>query len=416
VATFSHQGATFATNFLVIQLLDHVTYGKFSLISLTAFYAATILQFAVGPTVSRFVARYVCDRTQLSAVIRICGAFSLVSGLLGFSVLFFASDFLSTTIFTEPSLILPIAIISVSVPSLIGMGFLNGLLQGLHGFRTLAFSSGISGVVFVAMVGAGAWKCGLNGAIAGFVAGSTLRCVIMGTAAFLELESKRVAPTILSWSTPSDRRMMHEIFRFQVPAGLAGCLTIPTLWLIPTILMRNTQDFSDVAFYTVILMIKSIIVLPAAVIALALQPSAENALETKQPHIAVRVFRTSSIVGLFVVVVSALLIATFAKETLALFGSDFTSVIFELRLMMIAAVAEAASVGLSMRVQATNRMWASISATLLPRDLVMLSVALMFTSQYGLEAIIFAHLAGALVNLVGTYWLSQNASRSFKMA
>jgi hypothetical protein len=83
--------------------------------------------------------------------------------------------------------------------------------------------------------------------------------------------------------------------------------------------------------------------------------------------------------------------------------------------MMIGAVAEAAAFGFYMRVQATSRMWASIFVTLLPRDLVMLSIALMFTSSYGLHAVIIAHVLGALVNLVGVCWLSFRAIRSLKM-
>ena len=141
VATFSHQGSTFVSNFLVIKLLDHAAYGKFSLVNLTAFYTASLLQFAVGSTVSRFVARYAGDRARLLSVIWICGTFSFASGLLGFGTLILASGVLSRSIFIEPSLAVPIAIVSLSVPSLIGMVFLGGLLQGLHGFRALAISS-----------------------------------------------------------------------------------------------------------------------------------------------------------------------------------------------------------------------------------------------------------------------------------
>ena len=59
-------------------------------------------------------------------------------------------------------------------------------------------------------------------------------------------------------------------------------------------------------------------------------------------------------------------------------------------------------------------MWSSIFVTLLPRDLVMLSIALTFTSSYGLHAVIIAHVVGALVNLAGVYWLSFTAIRSLK--
>ncbi len=207
---------------------------------------------------------------------------------------------------------------------------------------------------------------------------------------------------------------MRELFRFQVPAGLAGCLTIPTLWLIPTILTRNTQNFAEVASYSVILMIKSLIVLPASVVALALQPSAEKALGSNQVDTALRIFRTASIVSLVIVTASALFFAIFAKEVLAVFGSSFTSASAELRLMMVGAVAEAGAVALYMRIQATSRMWASIFATLLPRDLLMLSIAFMFTSSYGLHAVIFAHVAGALVNLAGAFWLSHRALGSLR--
>ena len=101
-------------------------------------------------------------------------------------------------------------------------------------------------------------------------------------------------------------------------------------------------------------MIKSLIVLPASVIALALQPSAEKALGADQLNIALRVFRTASAVSLAIVTASALLITVFAKEVLAIFGRDFMSASGELQLLMIGAVAEAAAFGFYMRVQATS--------------------------------------------------------------
>ena len=413
VATFSHQGSTFVSNFLVIKLLDHAAYGKFSLVNLTAFYTASILQFAVGSTVSRFVARYASDRMRLFSVIWICGAFSFASGLLGLGTLALASDFLSRSVFIEPSLVVPLAIVSLSVPSLIGMVFLSGLLQGLHGFRALAVSSVLSGGLFVVIVAAGAWAGDLNGALIGFVGGSTLRSLIMGGIALSELSS-RESGMVFSWRSMLNRPIVRELFRFQLPAGLAGCLTIPTLWLIPTILTRNTQNFSEVASYSVILMIKSLMVLPASIIALALQPSAEKAVGSNQVVTALGIFRTASVVSLAIATASALFFAVFAKEVLTVFGRDFAPAASELRLMMVGAVAEAAAVGLYMRVQATSRMWASIFATLLPRDLVMLSIAFAFTAEYGLHAVIFAHVAGALVNLASAFWLSHRALGSLR--
>jgi O-antigen/teichoic acid export membrane protein len=162
-------------------------------------------------------------------------------------------------------------------------------------------------------------------------------------------------------------------------------------------------------------MIKSLIVLPASVVALALQPSAEKALATGQPDVALRIFRTALMVSLGVAAASAAFFAVFAKEALTLFGRGFASAALELQLMMIAAVAEAAVIALYMSVQANNRMWASIFVTLLPRDLVMLSIAVAFTSRYGLHAIIVAHVLGALVNLAGVCWLSFRARASLRV-
>jgi O-antigen/teichoic acid export membrane protein len=349
----------------------------------------------------------------LLSVIWITGAFSFASGLLGLGILALASGILSRGVFLEPSLAVPIAIVSLSVPSLIGMVFLSGLLQGLHCFRTLAVSSMTSGVLFVVTVAAGAWAGDLNGAIIGLLIGSTLRVLIMGGLAFLEL-SGREPGMVFSLRGMLDRPLFRELFKFQVPAGLAGCLTMPTLWLIPTILTRNTQDFAEVASYSVILMIKSLMVLPASVVAVALQPSAEKALGSDQVDTALRIFRTALIVSLVIVTASALFFAVFAQEVLAVFGGSFTSASAELRLMMVGAVAEAGAVALYMRIQATSRMWASIFATLLPRDLLMLSLALIFTSKYGLHAVIFAHVAGALVNLAGVFWLSHRALGSLR--
>jgi O-antigen/teichoic acid export membrane protein len=411
VATFSHQGSTFVSNFLVIKLLDHATYGKYSLVNLTAFYAASILQFAIGSTASKFVARYVNDPLRLRSAIWTCAVFTLASGCLGLGLLALTSGILARGVFVEPSLAQPLAIASLAVPGLISMVFLIGLLQGLHGFRALAVSSIASSVLFVAIVTGGAWAGDLTGAIWGFVAGSTLRSIIMGAVTLIVLKGRRVGR--FSWRSLRNR-VRHEIFRFQIPAGLAGFVTIPTLWLIPTILTRNTQNFTDVASYSVLIMLKTLIVLPASVISIALQPSAEKACASHQLDQAMRVFRISSIAALAVAATAAFFFVVFAKEVLAVFGKGFTAASFELQLVMIAAVAESLATTLYMRIQAASRMWSSIFVTLLPRDVTMLVIVVAFTTKYGLQAAIIAHVAGAIVNLVGAYWLGARAIGSLR--
>lgn len=407
VATLSHQGSTFASNFLVIHIIDRAAYGKFSLLNLTAFYAASILQLAVGSTVSRFAARFAdCDK-KLSSVIWICGLYTLASGLLGLALLLLGAGVLARSVFLEPSLVTPLAIISLSIPSLIGIIFLSGLLQGLHSFKKLAISSLISSIFFVAVVSAGAWLHGLDGAIMGFVTGTTIRALAMGAAAVIETRTRKLA-IFSRWRAGFDQNMREVILKFQIPAGLAGFITLPTLWLMPTILTRNSQDFTEVASYSVVIMIKSLVVLPASVITLALQPSAEKAWSSGQTKTASRVFRTSLAVSLGIVTIMALFIAIFARQVMAWFGNAYVIASPELQIMMIGAVAEACAVVFYMRVQAASRMWASIFVTLMPRDLIMLTIALMFTTVYGLWAVVVAHVAGALVNAGCVYGLGRS--------
>ncbi len=415
LAILSHQGSTFVGNFLLIKLLDHTAYGKFSLLNLTAFYAANLCQFAVGSTVSRFVARYSGDPAGLRVVIGVCGAFTIASGILGFVCLALASGVLARDVLLEPSMLLPLIIVSASVPGLVGMIYLTGLLQGLHEFRSLAISSLASGVLFVAAISAGAWIAGLMGAVCGFVAGSAIRSIMMGVAAWARLRREedldKSPPCRELWNSPTRR----QIFAFQIPAGLAGFLTLPTLWLIPTILTRNTQDFSDMALYSVILMIKALVVLPASVIALALQPSVERAWQFSQVATAVRVFRIGTVTTIGIVGTMALIVAVFATEAMSVFGTSFVAGADSLRLMMVAAVAEALTVSLVMRVQASSRIWSLIVWTLLPRDLSMLVIVVVFSAQYGLSAAVIAHVVGALVSLAGTFWLSARAVRTLRL-
>ncbi|MET4119757.1 O-antigen/teichoic acid export membrane protein [Bradyrhizobium sp. JR1.5] len=411
VATFSHQASTFVSNFLVIKLLDRATYGKYALVILTAFYAASILQFAIGSTASKFVARYVNDPMRLRSTIWSCAAFTLASSCLGLGLLALTSGILARGVFVEPSLAQPLAIASLAVPGLIAMIFLIGLLQGLHDFRSLAVSSVASSVFFVAIVTGGAWAAGLTGAIWGFAAGSTLRGLIMGAVTLTVLKGRRIRR--FSWRSLR-HRVRHEIFRFQIPAGLAGFVTVPTLWLIPTILTRNTQNFADVASYSVLIMLKTLIVLPASVISIALQPSAEKACASHQFDQAMRVFRISSITAFAFAVTAAFFFVVFAKEVLGVFGKSFTAASSELQLVMIAAIAESLATTLYMRIQAASRMWSSIFVTLLPRDVTMLVIVAAFTTKYGLQAAIAGHVAGAIVNLAGVYWLSAKSIGSLR--
>jgi O-antigen/teichoic acid export membrane protein len=415
LAILSHQGSTFIGNFLLIKLLDHAAYGKFSLLNLTAFYAASLCQFAVGSTVARFVARYSGDRCTLHVVIGVCSAFAITSGILGFGCLALASDALARDILVEPSMVLPLIIVSASIPSLVGMIYFTGLLQGLHEFRSLAISSLASGGLFIAAIGAGAWLAGLTGAICGFVAGSTIRSIVMSVAAWARVRQEKISDKSPSYRELWSHPIRREIFAYQIPAGLAGFLTLPILWLIPAILTRNTQNFSDMALYSVILMIKSLVILPASIIGLALQPSVERAWHLNQMDTVLRVFRAGTAATLGIVATMALIAAVFATEAMSVFGASFVAGAGNLRWMMIAAVAEGLRISLVMRVQASSRMWTSIVATLLPQDFVMLFIVIGFSARYGLSAAIFAHVAGAVVSLAGTFWLSARAIRALRL-
>lgn len=407
VATFSYQGSTFVGNFVVIRLLDHASYGKFSLINLTALYAANILQFGVGSTVSRFVARYLEDKTRMPAIVWFCGAFSLLSGLLGLAVIASSAGFVARDVFIESALAGPLAMAAISVPGLVGTIYLNGLLQGLHGFRALAVSSAVSGALFVACIALGAWVGSLQGAVLGFVCGNVMRSLILGVAALIALGPRWRS----SWTDVRGEWQRGEVTKFQFPAGLSTFTTLPTLWLVPTILARETQNFSDVGSYSLILMLKTMVVLPAWVVALALQPSLERAWSLNETQNARRIFRTALLVGSMAAAVLAAVVAIFPTRVLSLFGTSFVSSGVDLQLMMLAAVAEGLSITLYMRIQMASQMWRAIFATLLPRDMSTLVTVAMLASTYGLRGAIVAHVIGAVVNLAGSQWLSARITR-----
>lgn len=415
LAILSHQGSTFVGNFLLIKLLDHAAYGKFSLLNLTAFYAASFCQFGVGSTVARFVARHSGDWPTLHVIIGLCGAFTIASGIFGAACLAFASGALARDVLVEPSLVIPLIIVSTAIPGLVGMIYFTGILQGMHAFRSVAISSLASGGLFIAAVSAGAWIAGLPGAVCGFVVGSTIRSIMMSVAAWAKLRQENVSGKSSSYRKLWSHPIRREIFAYQIPAGLAGFLTLPVLWLIPAILARNTQNFSDVAIYSVILMIKSLVILPASIIGLALQPSVERAWHLNQMDTVIRVFRAGTAATLGIVGTMALIVAIFATEVMSIFGANFVAGVGNLRWMMIAAVAEGLRVSLVMRLQASGQIWSSIVATLLPQDVVMLCIVVGFSAQYGLSAAVSAHAVGAAVSLAGTFWLSTRAIRAWRL-
>jgi O-antigen/teichoic acid export membrane protein len=404
IATFGYQGSTFFATFLVIKILEQESYGKFSLVSLTALHAANILQFAVGSTIAKFCSRYLTANPELvPAAISTCAVFSVLSGAIGCAMLVLGSGLIADGAFADATLSTYIAIAGLSIPGLILTIFITGLLQGLMNFRYLAIAAVVSGFLFILVVAYGASAAGLLGATIGFVIGSSVRCLILAVAAVSALnkqESVRVSRANLL-----NKSVLREIVHFQFPAGLAGFLTIPTLWLMPAILARTTQDYSEVALYSVIILLKSLVVLPASVICLALQPSAERAWVASERDVASRVFSTGTVASLSIVGTLALLLALFAKPVLELLGPGFARASFGLQLIMVVALAEAAALAIYMRVQARNRMWASIFATLVPRDLIMLVIAFGFTSTYGLKAVVLAHVIGAIANLAGVYAL-----------
>jgi len=112
-----------------------------------------------------------------------------------------------------------------------------GVLTGLEAFRLLAVGNCMRGLLSLVLILLGVRFAGLRGAVTGLVAGAA--CGVLLNAGLLRIACKQSGVSLSFRSAGEERSVL---WRFSVPALLAGSLAGPVFWASRAILVNLRRD------------------------------------------------------------------------------------------------------------------------------------------------------------------------------
>lgn len=399
--TVFSQGSTLLSNIWIANLLGKNGFGAFAIVLATVQAAAALASLGIGYTTTRYVAEWRHrDLVRAGALLGMFNRLSWIAAVCGAILLAISSGGIARSALHAPALGPALLLAAASTLFTVRNGFLSGALGGLEAFRFIGIGGIISGVVYLVLTVGGASRWGVQGAAVGLFFSAALQCVML-TAALRQERAKQRLGTVAA-PIAQERPLL---IRFALPAALSGFSTIPVLWAVQALLARSPNGFGDLAVYAAGLnLLTMVLFIPIVLNSVAM--AWINRSQAVSGESAYRAAIRSNVTVNFLTVTCATIAMAFVGPLLLqLYGKDFRTENLAIFLLVAAAIPESLTTALQQSLQTRERMWESLFAINLPRDIVIVGTALWLIPVHGVTGAAIAYLSGRTVGLLAAFWL-----------
>jgi EPS I polysaccharide export inner membrane protein EpsE len=240
------RGLTLLTFILVARGLGGDGFGEFGLIHTTFSTSVGLASFGLGLTATRFVAQHQHhDPARTRAIVNFLRRVAAVGGLAGGFVLITVAGVIATQFFQMPQLAPLLRIAGLGVPFFAAEGAELGALAGLEAFKDRSLLFIVKGIWGIPLIVGGAFAGNVQGAVVGLVASSAIGWFLSYRVASRRLDrldpARHGTGLSLDWGV---------LWRFSLPAVLAGAMVGPVNWLALAMLARESQSAFELGIYT----------------------------------------------------------------------------------------------------------------------------------------------------------------------
>jgi O-antigen/teichoic acid export membrane protein len=274
-------------------------------------------------------------------------------------------------------------------------GYQTGALSGLEAYGSLAKAGVASGISAEAAISFGAWWGGLNGALIGLSISAFIRCVIHNRWLHSESRAHGIKPQYRG----SFSQEKAIIYKFSLPAALAGYYSMPMIWLANSFLVRQPGGYGEMALYASSSYIRMLVLFIPQVInnvSLSILNNIKGSGDQKRYK---RAYRSNVFVVLLSTLTGGLVIGLFGDFILGVFGKDFSGGKVVLQILMISTVFEGIAVGLYQHLQVQEKIWLSFFLINVPRETVFVVLAFIVVPVQGAVGLSVAYTLSWLLTL-----------------
>jgi len=402
IATIFNQGSIFASNLIIARIIGKHDYGEYSIVISTITMFTVLLQLSMGYTATKFIAEFrSVNKPKTERILGLCFVVTLFAAVTGTIIMILCSNLLATHALKAPHLT---GVLMVGAGHLFFStinGFQVGVFSGLEGYKRLAQAAVFSGIITVIGIALAAWWLQLYGALIGLSTTALLRCWFHNIWLRKELHENQ-----LTISYKNYRQEINIISKFAIPAAISGYVTIPSMWLGNTFLIRQIDGFEQMALYNAALSIRLCVMFIPMVANNVCMSILNNHRGRRDSSMYWKTFRVNLVINIFAIIFIGSILLYIGPELFKIFGNDFKDAFPVLKLLLVAALLEGTAMTVYQIVQSQGIIWQSLFLIAIPYCLFFVITAYYFTGSHGSIGLALAYATGWGINLIATSCLA----------
>lgn len=346
-------GVTLIMLILVARLLGKQVYGQFVVIQSTLSMVGVFAGFGIGATATRYAAELKMRNTiRLGHILTLAERTILGFGLMVSIGLVCAADWMAKHILAAPGLGVSLAISACAVLFTALDSYQKSVLIGFESIRAFAIGTVISVIVGFPIMLLAAYKYGLRGAVVAMVVNAIIQASISRYQMNRELRKYKI--------TPHAKGCLSEwpvLWRFAVPALLAGALVGPAHWAAQAMLANTPNGYAELAVLGIAMQWFNVIMFLPGTVGRVVLPILTDQM-TKNDHRSSRQILFYAMgANALVAVPLVVIVGVFSPLIMSLYGQSFENEYLPLRLAVMIAMLVAIQLPVGDLIAAASRMW-----------------------------------------------------------
>jgi len=239
------RGLMLAASVLVVRMLGKTGYGELGMIQSTVGMFGVFAGFGLGLTATKHVAKFRrSDPDRAGRIIGLSGLVAMATGGMMALGLFIFAPWLAEHTINAPHLagVLRIGALILFINALNGAQ--TGTLAGFEAFKTIAYVNLFVGLISFPILVGGAYFGGLAGAVWALMINLGVNWLLNHLALRKEARRYNVPLTFNNC-----RRELSVLWKFSLPAVLAGSMVGPVNWICRALLVNQPDGYGEMGIF-----------------------------------------------------------------------------------------------------------------------------------------------------------------------
>jgi O-antigen/teichoic acid export membrane protein len=390
------RGLMLVASILVARILGLEVFGEYGIIRTTVNMFLVFAGFGLGLTATKYVAEFRdTDPARSGRIMAISGLFAAFTGALVAVGLFVFAPWVAANTINAPHLVVELRIGALILFLNALNGAQTGALAGLEAFKAIAKVNLWVGLASFPLLVGGAYLGGLRGVVLALGANILINWLLNHLA--LRRESTRYK---VPFSYKGCFIEWPILWRFSLPAALAGVMVSPVLWVCNAMLVNQPGGYGQMGLFNAASQWHLAILVVPGVLSQIVLPLLSNLNGENKQAMYRKVLKYNALINGGIALAVAIPIALLSPVIMRSYGTGFEEGALVLVLLSMSSVLMAVNAVIGQSLASKNKMWIGLLFNVLWGVIILFSSLIAIRQGYGAIGLAVAYLCSYILHSI----------------